>query len=93
MICLGGDGVVLYANKFLRTIFYQGSSPPILAVNLGTLGFLSQFSKEEFHLALKETFVDKEPSKPEMNLLCVPKVVVEVFSSSGILFKVFKTIR
>jgi NAD kinase len=79
MVCLGGDGVVLYANKFLKTIFYQGSSPPILAVNLGTLGFLSQFSKDEFENALKETFLN-DPSSPNMNLLCVPKVVVEVYS-------------
>ena len=81
--CFGGDGVVLYANKFLTDIYYPGLSPPYLSVNLGTLGFLSQFSKNQFDDALKETFLEKD-SKSElanMRILYVPKVQVEVYCS------------
>lgn len=79
---LGGDGVVLYANKFLRTMEMHSGHPPILSVNFGTLGFISQFAKEEFAAALESTFASSDSPSELMSLLCIPKVRVEVFSPS-----------
>jgi len=47
MICLGGDGSFLRAVRYVRD-----SSVPILGINTGRLGFLSNISKE----AISETF-------------------------------------
>ncbi|KAJ3292482.1 hypothetical protein HK104_005241 [Borealophlyctis nickersoniae] len=41
-ITLGGDGTVLYAAKI-----FQKSVPPVLAFNLGSLGFLANFHYDE----------------------------------------------
>lgn len=42
IITLGGDGTILYAS----TLFQQ-SCPPVLAMNMGSLGFLCPFNYEE----------------------------------------------
>lgn len=76
--------MVLYANKFLQTNSFEIDQPPILSVNLGTLGFLSQFAKEEFSAGLQSTFDSADSTPADLNLLCVPKVTVEVFSSGKV---------
>ncbi|KAM4871617.1 NAD kinase isoform 1-T4 [Thomomys bottae] len=43
IVCLGGDGTLLYASSL-----FQGSVPPVLAFHLGSLGFLTPFSFEDF---------------------------------------------
>uniref|UniRef100_A0A2K6RHY7 NAD(+) kinase n=1 Tax=Rhinopithecus roxellana TaxID=61622 RepID=A0A2K6RHY7_RHIRO len=43
IICLGGDGTLLYASSL-----FQGSVPPVMAFHLGSLGFLTPFSFENF---------------------------------------------
>ncbi|XP_004695335.1 PREDICTED: NAD kinase [Condylura cristata] len=43
IICLGGDGTLLYASSL-----FQGSVPPVMAFHLGSLGFLTPFSFESF---------------------------------------------
>ncbi|MCF8269567.1 MAG: NAD kinase [Crocinitomicaceae bacterium] len=56
MICLGGDG------SFLRAVRYvKDSGVPILGINTGRLGFLSNISKE----AIGETFQLLEDKKYE----------------------------
>lgn len=44
ILCLGGDGTLLYASS----LFQEGSIPPVMAFNLGSLGFLTPFDFEEF---------------------------------------------
>ncbi|XP_061163374.1 NAD kinase-like isoform X2 [Saccostrea echinata] len=39
VICLGGDGTLLYASSL-----FQASMPPVMAFNMGSLGFLTPFS-------------------------------------------------
>nr|XP_014342008.1 PREDICTED: NAD kinase-like [Latimeria chalumnae] len=41
IICLGGDGTLLYASSL-----FQRSVPPVMAFHLGTLGFLTPFRFE-----------------------------------------------
>ncbi|XP_037355553.1 NAD kinase [Talpa occidentalis] len=43
IICLGGDGTLLYASSL-----FQGSVPPVMAFHLGSLGFLTPFSFASF---------------------------------------------
>ncbi|CAG0917320.1 unnamed protein product [Notodromas monacha] len=43
IICLGGDGTLLYASSL-----FQQSVPPVMAFHLGSLGFLTPFEFENF---------------------------------------------
>ncbi|XP_068096742.1 NAD kinase isoform X3 [Hyperolius riggenbachi] len=43
IICLGGDGTLLYASSL-----FQDSVPPVMAFHLGSLGFLTPFSFDNF---------------------------------------------
>ncbi|XP_059141747.1 LOW QUALITY PROTEIN: NAD kinase-like, partial [Physella acuta] len=42
IICLGGDGTLLYVSSL-----FQGSVPPVMAFNMGSLGFLTPFHFSE----------------------------------------------
>ncbi|XP_011179408.2 NAD kinase isoform X2 [Zeugodacus cucurbitae] len=43
IVCLGGDGTLLYAS-----LLFQQSVPPVMAFHLGSLGFLTPFEFENF---------------------------------------------
>jgi len=43
VVCLGGDGTLLYASSL-----FQQSVPPIMAFHLGSLGFLTPFKFDDF---------------------------------------------
>ncbi|CAH1116330.1 unnamed protein product [Phaedon cochleariae] len=43
IICLGGDGTLLYASQL-----FQQSVPPVMAFHLGSLGFLTPFRFDTF---------------------------------------------
>ncbi|MFA5447977.1 MAG: NAD(+)/NADH kinase [Sphaerochaeta sp.] len=47
VICLGGDGTVLYCARYLHT-----HGVPILAINLGTFGFVTEISVDEWQEAI-----------------------------------------
>lgn len=47
VICLGGDGTVLYCARYLHSY-----GIPILAVNLGTFGFVTEISVDEWQEAI-----------------------------------------
>ena len=53
-ISLGGDGTLLYCAKIVA-----GRNIPILAINLGSLGFITEISREEWREAFTK-FVDEE---------------------------------
>ncbi|XP_024020712.1 NAD kinase 2, chloroplastic isoform X2 [Morus notabilis] len=46
--CLGGDGVILHASNLFR-----GAVPPVVSFNLGSLGFLTSHTFEDFRQDLK----------------------------------------
>lgn len=48
VVCLGGDGTILYAN----TLFGESRVPPVVAFALGTVGFLTPFRVDEFESVL-----------------------------------------
>ncbi|KAM4563238.1 NAD kinase isoform 1-T1 [Odontesthes bonariensis] len=43
IICLGGDGTLLYASSL-----FQDSVPPVMAFHLGSLGFLTPFNFDSY---------------------------------------------
>jgi NAD+ kinase len=49
LVAVGGDGTLLRASHLCAP-----SSVPMLGINLGRLGFLMQFSREEWHTALEQ---------------------------------------
>lgn len=57
IISLGGDGTLLGISRTSRS-----HSPPILGVNMGTLGFITEFSKSELYDGLDSYFSGKYKS-------------------------------
>lgn len=47
VICLGGDGTVLYCARYLQDL-----GIPILAINVGTFGFITEISVDEWQEAV-----------------------------------------
>ncbi|EFN70415.1 NAD kinase [Camponotus floridanus] len=92
IVCLGGDGTLLYAS-----LLFQQSVPPVMAFHLGSLGFLTPFEFDNFqeqvtnvlegHAALtlrsrlRCVIVRKneegQPTEPPTNLLVLNEVVVD----------------
>ncbi|XP_054265568.1 NAD kinase-like isoform X5 [Macrosteles quadrilineatus] len=92
IICLGGDGTLLYAS-----LLFQQSVPPVMAFHLGSLGFLTPFEFENFqeqvtnvlegHAALTlrsrlrciimRKNEEVSKSKPPTNLLVLNEVVID----------------
>jgi len=52
LITLGGDGTLLYGARALAA--GDGRGVPILAVNLGDFGFVTEISRQEWGRALDE---------------------------------------
>ncbi|XP_069698330.1 NAD kinase-like isoform X12 [Periplaneta americana] len=93
IICLGGDGTLLYAS-----LLFQQSVPPVMAFHLGSLGFLTPFEFDNFqeqvtnvlegHAALtlrsrlrciimRKNEEVNKSSKPPTNLLVLNEVVID----------------
>jgi len=68
IISLGGDGTLLGISRNSKT-----SSPPILGVNMGNLGFITEFSKSELYDGLDLIFSNKyEVSKIPLYEVSIP---------------------
>ncbi len=78
IITLGGDGTFIGVARTCTK-----SSPPILGVNMGRLGFITEFSKSEFFEGLNQVFQSKI-SLQKINLF-----KVEIFSKGTSLSKNF----
>ncbi|HMK55792.1 MAG TPA: NAD(+)/NADH kinase [Dissulfurispiraceae bacterium] len=67
MVVLGGDGTMLSAARLVA-----GKDVPILGVNLGGLGFITEISKDEVFSALEQILDGKSPIEERMMLdVCV----------------------
>lgn len=63
VVVLGGDGTYLHAVAMLR-----GESVPILGVNMGSLGFLTETRKEDLYSAATLTLEGKMEMRPRAML-------------------------
>jgi NAD+ kinase len=76
ILVLGGDGTLIHAARTVR-----GRSVPILGVNLGSLGFLTEVPKSDVFARLAEVLAGRARLHTRMKLACrlhrAGKVIVE----------------
>ena len=76
VVVLGGDGTLIHAARLL-----DGRSTPILGINLGSLGFMTEIPAEELFSALDDVLGGRFRVDSRMKLTCrlvrEGKVVVE----------------
>jgi NAD+ kinase len=63
VVVLGGDGTLLKAARF-----YGDQGAPVLGVNLGGLGFLTEIAREEFPLLFEKILAGDFQTEPRMML-------------------------
>ena len=63
VVVLGGDGTLIHAAKLLA-----GRPVPILGVNMGSLGFMTEVPQSEMYPALEEVLAGKSTVSPRMKL-------------------------
>lgn len=76
ILTLGGDGTLIGVSRNVTK-----SSPPIFGVNMGNLGFITEFSKAEFFEQLENAL------KNHYQITTLPLYTVEVFSKTKCVFK------
>lgn len=95
LIVLGGDGTLLSAARLV-----EGLDIPILGVNLGSLGFLTEVTLDELYPTLEQIFKDQYVLDPRLMLKSVirrgkeehpqPRVLNDIVVSHGTLAKLIK---
>ncbi|MBJ6761718.1 NAD(+)/NADH kinase [Myxococcaceae bacterium JPH2] len=65
VVVLGGDGTLIYAARML-----SGRGVPILGVNLGSLGFMTEIPVEELFSTLSEVLEGRFQTDSRMKLSC-----------------------
>jgi NAD+ kinase len=76
IITMGGDGTLIGVSRNVKK-----NSPPIFGVNMGNLGFITEFSKVEFFDQLENTI------KGTYKLTSLPLYQVEVIKKNKVSFK------
>jgi NAD+ kinase len=65
VVSLGGDGTLIHASRLLKE-----RPTPILGVNLGTLGFLTEVAAADLAHALDEALAGRLPVESRLKLSC-----------------------
>lgn len=80
VICLGGDGTVLYCARYLQDL-----GIPILAINLGTFGYITEISVDEWEEAIEQYLAGRNSiSRRLMVRVAVKRGGKRVFSGHGL---------
>ncbi|PIK49360.1 NAD kinase isoform 1 [Apostichopus japonicus] len=67
IVCLGGDGTLLYASS----LFQEGTVPPVIAFHLGSFGFLTPYEFSEFREAINVLLEGNTPVTLRSRLKCL----------------------
>ncbi|MFN0061385.1 MAG: NAD(+)/NADH kinase [Myxococcaceae bacterium] len=78
VVTLGGDGTLIRAARLL-----QQRTVPILAVNLGTLGFLTQVKAEDLFARLDDALAGRLAIDARMTLSCTLRRKDKVIAKGG----------
>jgi len=78
IICLGGDGTLLYASSL-----FQQSVPPVMAFHLGSLGFLTPFLFDNFQEKVTSVLEGQAALTLRSRLKCVLRRKTSVDNSSS----------
>jgi NAD+ kinase len=65
VVVLGGDGTLIHAARLL-----QGRSVPILGVNLGSLGFMTEIPRDELWQTLEDVLQGRFRTESRLKLSC-----------------------
>lgn len=76
VIVLGGDGTLLHTSRMFRLI-----DIPIIAFNLGRLGFIIELDIEDFETVINDAVNDKLQTKRRM------KLTSSIYEDGGIVFE------
>ncbi|MDT4762907.1 NAD(+)/NADH kinase [Sphaerochaeta sp. PS] len=80
VICLGGDGTVLYCARYLQDL-----GIPILAINLGTFGYITEISVDEWEEAIEHYLMGRNSiSRRLMVRVAVLRGGKKVFTGHGL---------
>jgi len=63
VVVLGGDGTLIHAAHLLK-----GRDAPILGVNMGSLGFMTEVPQSEMYAALEQVLAGQSTVSPRMKL-------------------------
>ncbi|KAG5894281.1 hypothetical protein JTB14_007426 [Gonioctena quinquepunctata] len=78
IICLGGDGTLLYASQL-----FQQSVPPVMAFHLGSLGFLTPFQFDNFQEQVNNVLEGHAALTLRSRLRCIVMKKNDQTNSSG----------
>ncbi|CAG7822161.1 unnamed protein product [Allacma fusca] len=78
IICLGGDGTLLYASSL-----FQQSVPPVMAFHLGSLGFLTPFLFDNFQDKVTSVLEGQAALTLRSRLKCVLRRKQSLDNSTG----------
>lgn len=65
VVVLGGDGTLIHAARLVR-----GREVPILGVNLGSLGFMTEVPVQDFYPTFEQVLAGDFRTEPRMKLTC-----------------------
>lgn len=65
IIVLGGDGTLIHGARLLK-----GRAVPILGVNLGSLGFMTEIPKQDFFVTLEDVLAGQFRTESRLKLTC-----------------------
>ena len=80
VVSVGGDGTVLYCARLVQNL-----GIPILAVNLGTFGYITEIGRGEWQSVFEDIFGDRERlSRRLMLRVSVMRKGVKVYQATGL---------
>ena len=78
IITMGGDGTLLYVASL-----FQGSMPPVMCFNFGSLGFLANFDFEKYQIHMAHMLAGNCDVTVRMRLMCEVETLIAPIDRDG----------